>query len=256
MGPSLGAKDMKVLYSVLFLLATLIIGIPPQRAAAPCGTIGSFYAYGYNDETYSKYGVYSTQIITDSTICGSIEGSVVANYITIVWPATGDFIATGFYKGRAPDGTWTGAAKHYYWDKQTYGAYTFSDISSGTGKIPNNNDNIRFRLQGSLNTNEKMWYIWIERLGDYTILISRIPHSADFGPTSQTYMESHNNVNVGSAQFDSLENLQQTSPTGWTWVFWAASHGVRSPNDASNPYCYRKNSETSYSMYTSSTGCP
>lgn len=197
-------------------------------------------------------------VSTQSARTSGSTGSGLANFITVTGVG-GYFMAVGYYKGLGGDGTtWTGSSKDYYWDGYTcsiFGcSYYFSDISKGVSIYPQPGDSIFFQLQGSLNTGQHYWYIWITKSGSYTININQIHGAGDYGSSSSAQLESHNNVNSGYAYFTSLENLEQTGST-WTWTSWAASNGVRSPNDNTNPYCVTEYSVTSYFMWTTTTSC-
>ncbi|MDG6999735.1 MAG: hypothetical protein JRN15_11535 [Nitrososphaerota archaeon] len=253
----------KTAYLCCLAVFTLFLVSSPRPLLAnaqSCGTAAHFYSAGSNTDTYSKYGVSTTQQIYSQTICGttSTTGSQVVNFIGVNW-ADNQFVAVGYSQGIEPNGHWTGSSQDYYWDRYYCVLfscnYYFSDISSGVNIYPQAGDSIQFQLQGSLNTGAHDWYITITKSGSYTININNIAAEGDYAPYSIAETESHNNANTATALYNYLNNLKQTSSNGWTWTTWTSSNGFRSPNNSSNPYCYTEDSVSEYNIYTNFGGC-
>ena len=241
---------------VFLLLASFGVsfGVMPASAQS-CGTVGYFYAVGQNNETYSKYGVSSTQTIYVDSLCGT-SGSTGSETVKDigVYTADGAWVAVGYDQGSEPNGAWTGNTPHYYRDENVCGffgcSYSYSDISAGFSTYPSSGDSIFFQLQGSLNTGTHKWYITITKSGSYTLNINGISAEWDYGSSSTAQAESHNNVNSMTGYFSSLQNLEQTSSNTWTWTSWGSSYGYINPT-TNNPYYYVQYDVSDFGMYTS-----
>jgi len=262
-------KGISSLYQVIndailtIAIYLLTLSAMLSAVAAQCGTVGHFFVIADNSpETYDKYGIQGNLLTTDPTICGttSDEGSFVAEFIVIQWYWPKGWVSLGFLKGRTPAGDWTGDSKHYYYERcNSYPdcplfGYSFDDISKITGDYPNNNDVIKYQLQGSLDTGEKKWYWWIEKSGVYTLSGYDYTDLGDYGIISRAYQESHNNVNIAKGHVSGLKNLKKTGTNSWTWVDWAQSKGVKEPDDNTNPYCYVRVSAKEYKFGTLQNG--
>jgi hypothetical protein len=238
-------------YIMLFLLLLAVFGVSslPRVHAVSCNTTAHYFAGGLDGDTYNDYGTAAQQTIHAQTVCGtSSNKSVVAVWSMDTW-ASGDFISNGYFIGEYGDGTGYTTTLSYYHDQTIAGSYSFSDISSGTGDYPAASQVISFTLKGSLNTGTHAWSDSVSYPGHYTINISPITMSADYANSGpQTYLESHNNANIGTGDVYSLQNLKYTSPN-FAWTSWAS--GVATTQ---YPFCAYRISYSHYTMDTSTTG--
>ena len=249
------------LHLLLFIMSSMMTQAffvsSAQATSYDCGDertgVPFLLAYGKNLETYDIYGVKSKVLVKDPSICGTNkeDGSVVGVLVAVMFPNS-DFIETGYFKGNYSSLESLNAV-HYFWGKKyDGGSPSYSDISSGTGKSPNINDYIYFETVGNIGTSDHDWHVKIERVSDYTINISGLTMSNEFGTNSRVVLESHNSNSNGSARLKEIVNGKNVSGS-LNWVDWLDSE-AQQPNNP--PYHASKVSQTEYCMYSNSAGCP
>lgn len=247
------------LYVLTFTITFTLLMLVQPVVADDCGyerTQPPFLlAYGENTENYDKYGIKAEELITDFDLCGSSEADgSLGGALVAVFTLGSDIIETGFFEGYYSSMSAVDE-QHYYWGKRYDGTWSYSDISDGTGKVPNEDDWILFETRGNGNTSDHDWHVKIERDGDYTINIDGLTIDAAYGLYSRVVFETHNNETEGSANFTNIEHLKKESGN-LNWVDWEDSDESRYPNNSTNPYQVCKVSETEYYMYTGSGSCP